>query len=97
MRDDYAFRHEVSAEELCLDYQPTEEDIALASQIESFTLTAWTGPLSDEPTERAAQIRQGKIDMYADRRMARNLRLGRPPRASSRKCKPEDRIDGFTV
>jgi hypothetical protein len=94
MRDDYAFRHEQSAAELFTEYQPTAEDIALANKIESFTLTAYTGPLSDESTERRAQIRQGKIDMRADRRMAARLRRGRstvPP------SKEDTKIGGFSI
>jgi hypothetical protein len=83
MQDDYAFRHEQSAAELFTEYQPTAEDIALANQIESFTLTAYTGPLSDEPSERQAQIHQGKIDMRADRRMAARIKRGKPPIANA--------------
>ena len=94
MQDDYAFRHEQSAAELFTEYQPTAEDIALANQIESFELTTYTGPLSDEPTERRAQLRQGKIDMRADRRMAARIKRGKPPIAN---MNHGPKVDGVSI
>ena len=94
MRDDYAYRHEVSAEELAADYLPTAEVISLADQIDSFSLTAYTWPLPADPTEREARVRQGKIDMRADRRMAARLRLGLDPDGPRGR---DVRCDGFSI
>jgi len=94
MRDDYAFRHEVSAEELAADYLPDTKEMALANQIDTFTLTDYTGPLPADPTEREARVRQGKIDMRADRRMAARVRLGLDPDGP---CGRDVRCDGFSI
>jgi hypothetical protein len=76
MRDDYEFRHELSAEEiysLGLDhYLPFNfHDL--------------------EETEKKAALEQGKIDMRADRALARRIAARRA--APSREVK----IEGFSI
>jgi predicted GNAT family acetyltransferase len=94
MRDDYTFRHEQSAEELFGEYQPTAEELAWANQVDSCKLADYTGPLSDEATERAAQLRQAKADRAFDRRMAARVRRGKPPMVKTHRGL---KVDGFSI
>lgn len=79
MRDDYEFRHELSAEEiysLGLDHY-------LPSNFHDL-----------EKTERNAALKQGKIDMRADRRMAARIKRGLSPIAN---VGHGSKIDGISI
>lgn len=76
------------------EFQSITDDAQLASQIESLTLANFTGPLSDEPSERAAQIEQAKFERRLELRKASRLRRGLPIFKSNYKSY---RIDGWEL